>query len=151
LEVWGFDGCTQVRDEGDLLARLRSDRRGPDGAFVLSHGGDESLWVHIHSDAAFLWFLPDRDGKHPGFVPDGMWASERSSVRFLQTSGYLADAIEVPWWQLVSVEALTGRRWSSCTRRSGPHRCRGSSCEAARHAEPSAAADRGRIIRFWDP
>src|SRR4051812_17483656 len=63
LELWGFDGCTQVRDEGDLLAWLRSDRRGPDGAFVLSHGGRESLWLPVHGDAAFLWFLPDRDGR----------------------------------------------------------------------------------------
>ena len=93
LEVWGFDGCSRVRDEGELLARLRSDRRGPDGAFVLSHGGAESLWVHVHGDAAFLWFQPARDGRHPGFVPDGMWPGERRGVRFLQTSGYPADAI----------------------------------------------------------
>ena len=104
MEVWGFDGCTYVRDEGELLARLRSDRRGPDGAFVLSHGGAESVWVHIHGDAAFLWFQPDRDGRHPGFVPDGMWPGEQRSVRFPQTSGFPADAIEVPWWQLVPVE-----------------------------------------------
>ena len=105
MEVWGFDGCDQAHDVNDLLALLRSDRRGPDGAFVLSHGGDESLWVHVHGDTAFLWFLPGRDGKHPGFVPDGMWAGERSSVRFLLTTGFPADAIEVPWWQLVPVEA----------------------------------------------
>lgn len=105
MEVWGFDGCTQVREEGELLARLRSDRRGPDGAFILSHGGAESLWVHIHGDAAFLWFQPERDGRHPGFVPDGMWPGERRGVRFLQTSGFPSDAIEVPWWQLVPVEA----------------------------------------------
>lgn len=103
--MWGFDGCTHVREEGELLARLRSDRRGPDGAFVLSHGGPESLWVHVHGGAAFLWFQPDRDGRHPGFVPDGMWAGERRSVGFLQTSGFPADAIEVAWWQLVPVEA----------------------------------------------
>lgn len=105
MEVWGFDGCAHVRDEGGLLARLRSDRRGPDGAFILSHGGPESLCVHIRGDAAFLWFQPDRDGRQPGFVPDGMWASERQSIRFLQSSGSQADAIEVPWWQLVPVEA----------------------------------------------
>jgi hypothetical protein len=105
LELWGFDGCSQVQRDDELLARLRSDRRGSDGAFILSHGGDESLWLFIHGDDAFLWFLPDRDGKHPGFVPDGMWGSERRGVRFLQTSGTLADAIEVPGWQLVPVEA----------------------------------------------
>jgi hypothetical protein len=99
LEVWDFDGCTHVRDERELLARLRSDRRGPDGACILSHGGAESLWVHVHGTAAFL------DGKHPGFVPDGMWPGQRRGVRFLQTSGFPADAIEVPWWQLLPVEA----------------------------------------------
>ncbi|MFO0799459.1 MAG: hypothetical protein U0804_18475 [Gemmataceae bacterium] len=105
MEVEGFDGSTQVRDEVDLLTRLRSDRRGPDGAFVLSHGGDESLWVHIHGDAAFLWFLPHRDGTHPGFVAGGMWSGERRRVRFLQTNGTLADSIVVQWSQLVPVEA----------------------------------------------
>jgi hypothetical protein len=49
----------------ELLARLRSVRRGDDGAFILDHGQGGSLWVHI-SDVAFLWFCPDRDGKHPG-------------------------------------------------------------------------------------
>jgi hypothetical protein len=95
----------QVCDEAELLARLRSDRRGPDGAFILSHGGAASLWVHIHGDAAFLWFQRDREGTHPGFVPDKMWSGERRGVRFLLTSGCLADSIEVPWWQLVPVEA----------------------------------------------
>ncbi|MGL4463306.1 MAG: hypothetical protein ACRC1K_14250 [Planctomycetia bacterium] len=105
MELWGFDGCTYVCDEADLLIRLQSDRRGLDGAFVLSHGGDESLWVHIHGDAAFLWYLPHRDGAHPGFVADGMWSGERRRVRFLQTSGTLADSIDVQWSQLVPVAA----------------------------------------------
>ncbi len=105
MDVESFDGSTSVRDEAGLLTRLRSDRRGPDGAFVLSHGGDESLSVHIHGDAAFLWFLPHPDGTHPGFVADGMWSGERCSVRFLQTDGSLADSIDVHWSQLVPVEA----------------------------------------------
>jgi hypothetical protein len=105
LEVQGFDGSTEVLDERELLARLKSHYRGPDAAFVLSHGGNGSLWVHIHGDAAFLWFSPDGDGGHPGFVPDGMWGGEQCGVRFLQTSGTVADSIEVPWWQLVPVEA----------------------------------------------
>jgi hypothetical protein len=104
MELWDSDGCRRVAREDELLARLRSVRRGPDAAFILSHGGDDSLWVHIHGDAAFLWFLPDRDGKHPGFVPDGMWPGDHHEVRFLQTSGMQADSIVVPWWQLVPVE-----------------------------------------------
>lgn len=104
MEVWSFDGCAHVRDEDELLAQLRSVRRGPDGAFVLSHGGSESLWIHFHGDTAFLWFQPNRAGTHAGFVPNGMWQGEQRQVRFLQTSGFQADAIEVPWWQLVSSE-----------------------------------------------
>lgn len=104
MEVWSFDGCAHVRDEGELLAQFRSVRRGPDGAFILSHSGNESLWVHFYADAAFLWFQPNRDGAHAGFVPNGMWQGAQNAVRFLQTSGFQADAIEVPWWQLVSVE-----------------------------------------------
>ncbi len=104
MELWDFDGCRQVERDHELLARLRSVRRGPDGAFILSHG-DESLWVHINGNAAFLWFVPDGDGKHSGFVPDGMWPGEQREVRFLQTTGTEADSIIVPWWQLVPVEA----------------------------------------------
>src|SRR5262249_51687611 len=105
MELWDFDGRHRVERDDEVLARLRSVRRGPDGAFILSHGGDRSLWVHIHGDAAFLWFLPGQDGKHPGFVPEGMWQGEQRDVRFLQTSGTQADSITVPWWQLLPVEA----------------------------------------------
>jgi hypothetical protein len=103
LELWGFDGCSQVNKDDELLSRLRSERRGPDAAFMLSHGGVDSLWVHIHDNAAFLCYLPDRDGKHAGFVPDRMWDGERRAVQFLQTTE--GDTIEVEWYQLVPVEA----------------------------------------------
>src|SRR6266700_3777939 len=105
MELWDFDGCHQVNQEEDLLKRLQSTRRGLDRAFILSHDGDEALWTHFHGDAAFLWFLPHNDGKHPGFVPDGMWSGEKVDVRFLQTNGTLADSIVVPWWQLVPAGA----------------------------------------------
>lgn len=105
MELWDFDGCCQVEGDDELLAHLRSVRRGHYGAFILSHGGNESLWVHINGDAAFLWYLPDRDSKHPGFVPDGMWEREHHNVRFLQTSAIEADAINVGWWQLLPVDA----------------------------------------------
>jgi hypothetical protein len=105
MELWDFDGCYEVARDDELLARLRSVRRGPDGAFILSHGGEESLFVHFHGDAGFLWFVPDRDGKHPGFVPQGMWPGERREICFLQTNGIQADSILVPWWQLVPEQA----------------------------------------------
>jgi hypothetical protein len=101
MELWDFDGCCEVARDDDLLSRLRSVRHGSDGAFILSHGGEVSLFVHFHGGAAFLWFVPDRDGTHPGFVPEAMWPGERREVRFLQTSGTQADSILVPWWQLV--------------------------------------------------
>jgi Immunity protein Imm1 len=104
VEVLDFDGSCLVERDDELLARLRSVRRGPDGAFVLSHGGAESLWVHINGEAAFLCFFPDRDGGHPGFVPDGMWSGGQREVRFLLVRGDEASAIRVPWGRLVPVD-----------------------------------------------
>jgi hypothetical protein len=104
MELWDYDGCCEVARDDDLLSRLRSVRRGPDGAFILSHDGEESLFVHFHGGAAFPWFVPDRRGKHPGFVPEAMWPGERHEVCFLRTSGMQADSILVPWWQLVPEE-----------------------------------------------
>src|SRR4051794_14337332 len=105
MEVWDFDGCRHLVREDELLALLRSMRRGPDAAFILSHAGNHALFVLIHGGAAFLWFQPDQEGKHPGYVPDGRWTGERREVQFLQTSGTLADSIRVAWWQLLPVEA----------------------------------------------
>ncbi len=104
MEVFDFDASYQVERDEELLARLRSVRRGCDGAFILSHGGDESLWGHINGEAAFLCFFPDKNGRHPGFVPDNMWGGEQHSVRFLLVGGDEGSAIEVPWWQLVPVD-----------------------------------------------
>lgn len=105
MNLLDFDGECQVERDDELLARPRSVRRGPDGAFILDHGGDESLWVHINGDAAFLWFCPDREGRHPGYVPDGMWSGDRRDVRFQLVGGSEADAIGVPSRQLLSVDA----------------------------------------------
>src|SRR5262249_34707353 len=82
MNVLDFDGQCQVEDEEHLLARLRSVRRGADAAFILDHGGDESLWIHINGGAAFLWFCPGTDPPHAGFVPNEMWPGERRDVRF---------------------------------------------------------------------
>jgi hypothetical protein len=94
-----------VERDDELLARLRSVRRGADGAFILDHGGAGSLWVHINGDAAFLWFCPDREGSHPGFVPDGMWSGDCRDVRFLLVGGYEGDAITPLWRQLLPIDA----------------------------------------------
>jgi hypothetical protein len=104
VEVLDFDGSCEVKRDDELLARLRSARRGSDGAFVLHHGGEESLWVHVNGDAAFLCFFPDRNGGHPGFVPDKLWLGERREVRFRLVGGSEGDRITVPWWQLVPPE-----------------------------------------------
>src|SRR5262245_41344576 len=47
VRVTDFDASCVVERDDDLLTRLRTVRRGADGAFVLDHGGPESLWVHI--------------------------------------------------------------------------------------------------------
>lgn len=105
MEVLDFAGSCCVDCADELLARLRSVRRGADGAFILHHhGDDESLWVHINGEAAFLCFFPDTDGRHPGFVPHGMWAGEQQDVRFLLVGGDEGSAIRVPWTQLVPVD-----------------------------------------------
>jgi hypothetical protein len=105
MEVWDFNGSCQVSRDDEVLARLRSVRRGTHGAFVLSHGGEESLYIHINRDAAFLCFFPlDRSGGHPGFVPDHMWPATHCDVDFLLVGGDEADSITVPWDQLVPVD-----------------------------------------------
>jgi hypothetical protein len=106
MEIFDLDGSCEVDSEADLLARLRSVRRGADGAFLLSHGGPESLAVHFNGEAAYLYFFPDRDGQHAGFAPYGIWPGERRNVRFLLTDGTEASSINVPWWQLVPVDVV---------------------------------------------
>jgi hypothetical protein len=38
MEVHDFDGACRVERDDELLARLRSVRRGADGSFILDHG-----------------------------------------------------------------------------------------------------------------
>jgi hypothetical protein len=76
VEVLDSDGSCLVEQDDELLARLRSVRRG-----------EESLWVHINGEAAFLCFFLSRDGGHLGFVPEGMWTGELREVRFLLVGG----------------------------------------------------------------
>src|SRR5215467_9865268 len=105
VEVLDFEGACRVERDDELMARLRSVRRGADGAFILDHGGSGSLWVHINGDVAFLWFCPNRNDSHPGFVSDGKWSKDRRDVRFLLVGGDEASSISVPWWQLLPVDA----------------------------------------------
>jgi hypothetical protein len=104
VQVTDFEGSCKVQSPDELLARLRSVRRGDDGAFILDHGGPESLWLHVNGDAAFVWFCLDPATGRAGFVPDGMWAGERQGVRFRLVGGSDGDTIEVPWWQLLPPE-----------------------------------------------
>jgi hypothetical protein len=106
VRVTDFDGWCVVEGDDDLLARLRSVRRGADGAFVLDHGGPESLWVHVNGDAAFVWFNPGQGENRAGAVPDGMWPGEQREVCFRLVSEFAGDTITVPWWQLLRVEAM---------------------------------------------
>jgi hypothetical protein len=75
-----------------------------DAAFILSHGGKDSLWIHINGDAGWLWFSPAED--HPGFVPDGMWTGEHRDVEFLMTSGF--RELTILWQQLVPLDVAYG-------------------------------------------
>jgi hypothetical protein len=108
VDVYDFDGTSQVEREDELLARLRSARRGLDGAFVLDHGDrglGPCLWVHVHGDAAYLHYFADMSGRRAGHVPDLMWpGGPGEPVRFRLVDGRAGDTIEVPWRQLVPVE-----------------------------------------------
>jgi hypothetical protein len=72
MVVEDFDGTVVVETDVDLLHRLRSVRRGDLGVFILSHeGADESLWIYINNDDAYLMFYPDSVGGHAGYVSIG--------------------------------------------------------------------------------
>ena len=104
MKVCDFDGECRVDTDAALLTRLRSVRRGLDGAFILSHDSDSALWVHINGEAAFLGYFPNQNGGHPVFVPHEMWTGEQRDVRFLLVGGDEGSAIQVLWYQLVPLE-----------------------------------------------
>jgi|SRR5215467_9425043 len=90
-----------------LLDRLRSVRKGPYGAFILSH--DElgpSLWIFINGDVAYLHFLPESQStSDPGFQPWGMFPENcEESVHFVQIDGGEGASITMPKQTLVSLE-----------------------------------------------
>jgi hypothetical protein len=89
MHIDDFDGRTTVHDSSKLVAHLASVRRGPYGAFILSHTDDgPSLWVHINGDVAYLHFFPDNSGDHAGFQATDMTPPKcDEEVHFLQTDG----------------------------------------------------------------
>lgn len=100
-------GSVDVQGSDELIARLRSVRKGPYGTFVLWH--DEtgpSFWVHINNDVAYLHFFRDQKYDHPGFQPTGMAPEDRSDgVHFVYINGSEADGYTMPPQTLVSVDA----------------------------------------------
>jgi hypothetical protein len=105
VNLLDFEGACQIWREDELIARLRSVRRGPYGAAILDHGPGASLSVFINGGAASLWFCLDMDGWHPGYVPDRMWAGERRTVRFEMVGCRALARVDVPWWQLAPADA----------------------------------------------
>src|SRR4051794_21367062 len=105
MYVEDIDGRCDIKQDEELLTRLKSVRQGIYGAFILSHGSEEWLSVHINDkeQAAYLGYFPSGDGCHPGFVPNEMWNGEQRSVRFYQVNGDEADSLEVSWWQLIPI------------------------------------------------
>src|SRR5262249_19331626 len=102
-----------VHAPDELIARLRSVRKGPYGAFILCHGtaqawddqAQSSLWVHINDDVAYLWFVVNSRGRHPGFQPVGMSpAGCPGRVHFMQTDGFEEAGITIDRDWLVSVD-----------------------------------------------
>ena len=108
MYVHDLEGLVQIDRPEDLLSRLRSVRKGPYGAFILSNDDiGPSLWIHINGNVAYLhFFLESQSTNHPGFqawsmVPEG--CEER--VHFVQIDGGEGASITMPKQTLVSLEA----------------------------------------------
>jgi hypothetical protein len=85
MMVNSCDGEARVRSQKDLVRRLKSNRKGDYGAFILSHGKvGPSLWIHIRKELACLHYFPDPDYLiHAGYHPTGMTpAGCKRKVRF---------------------------------------------------------------------
>lgn len=91
-----------IATDSELQARLKSGWHDGYAAFVLSHGGPESLFVNFHDEAAYLWYVSDRDGRHPGFIPVAMWNGPRRDREFRIVGGG-AEPIHVPWQHLLEI------------------------------------------------
>ena len=105
------DTLLPVNAPDELVAHLRSVRKGPYGAFILWHGDNPdavtgpSLFVHMNNDLAYLWFVADPNGDHPGFQPTGMAPADcPERVHFVQTDGFEEAGITMDRNWLVSVD-----------------------------------------------
>jgi len=108
MYVHDLDGWAQIDRPEDLLSRLRSVRKGPYGAFILSHDDiGPSLWIHINGNVAYLhFFLESQSTSHPGFQAWGMFPEGcEDRVRFVQIDGGEGASITMPKQTLVSLEA----------------------------------------------
>jgi uncharacterized protein YndB with AHSA1/START domain len=105
MHIDDFNGRTTVDDPAMLVARLASVRKGPYGAFVLSHSDKgASLWVHINENVAYLHFFADNSGNHAGFQPADMAPPDcEEDVHFIQTDGGEGGAFDMCCGALVSV------------------------------------------------
>ena len=108
MYVHDLEGLVQIDRPEDLLSRLRSVRKGPYGAFILSRDDiGPSLWIHINRNVAYLhFFLETQSTSHPGFQAWGMFPEGcEDRVHFVQIDGGQGAAITMPKQTLVSLEA----------------------------------------------
>jgi hypothetical protein len=93
MRVFDLDGQFETADEIELIARLRSVRRGAYGAFLLSHADEYPyMSVHFNGDLAYIGYYPSEG--HPPYVPSGMSPVDSDDdVRFALVGGTAADDI----------------------------------------------------------
>jgi len=100
MQVDDLQGTVRVRSDEELLARLRSIRKGSYGAFVLAHNNvGPMLFVHINGEFAYLHYFNDLSGQNAGYQPTGMTPPGcPKSVLFVQIDGIegSGSAIEMP-------------------------------------------------------
>ena len=104
MQLYDFDGSVIISNEGDLLTRLKSVRRGNYGAFELSHENDfPALFVEFNRNIAYMHYFPAEE--HPGYQPKDMTPDGCPNVvHFLPIKGSEADSIDMPDYALVSAE-----------------------------------------------
>jgi hypothetical protein len=72
MYVADLEGEIAVDRQDELVARLRSVRKGRYGAFVLQHDDTgPMLCVHMNNDVAYLWFVTDHTASIQASMPRG--------------------------------------------------------------------------------
>jgi len=110
--IFDFEGEGRISQEAELVQRLRTLRKGKYGAFILSHAADAALikdgpylYVHTAGDLGYVHYFKGGEDSHAGFQPAAHEPiTTESPVRFLQTDGTEADAIELPAEIVISAE-----------------------------------------------